>query len=135
MTSNTTTAPRPLTTVTAPAAPAVSAAAAVRTSAPTRRTFLAGASAVSAVSAVSVGSLLSGGFTPAAAAELPLVTPVWSETIRRSFGIAVQPQFIDGPYGRAGAWPRYVSQMGATYIRGKYSTSPNLRANTDTLIK
>jgi len=135
MTSNTTTAPRPLTTVTAPGAPAVSASAAVRTSAPTRRTFLAGASAVSAVSAVSVGSLLSGSFTPAAAAGLPMVTPVWSESIRRSFGVAVQPQFIDSPYGDAAAWPKYVSQMGATWIRGKYNISPNLRASNDTIIK
>src|SRR5215213_9578224 len=123
MTSNTTTAP------------ALSASAAVRTAAPTRRTFLAGASAVSAVSAVSVGSLLSGSFSPAAAAGLPMVTPVWSESIRRSFGIAVQPQFIDSPYGAAAAWPKYVSEMGATYIRGKYNISPNLRASNDTIIK
>src|SRR5215217_3176121 len=134
MTSNTTTAPRPLTTVTAPAAPAVASAGAVRSAAPTRRTFLAGASAVSAVSAVSVGSLLSGGFAPAAAAGLPMVTPVWSESIRRSFGIAVQPQFLDGPYGAVAAWPKYVLEMGATYIRGKFSMATNLRANTDTLI-
>ncbi len=128
-----TTPTTPRTAATAPsAAPAPSTGSAVTAgAAATRRSFLAGASAASAVAA---GSLVSGGFSPAAAATLPSVTPVWSETIRRSFGVAVQPQFLASPYGQATAWPKYVAQMNATFIRGKYSTSPSLRASTYAII-
>ena len=68
-----------------------------------------------------------GGFTPAAASTLPMVTPVWSETIRRSFGIAVQPQMQRGPYGQAQAWPKYAAELGVAFIRGRYS--PTLASN------
>jgi hypothetical protein len=128
-TPTTTTTLRLATTASPSAAPAPAAPLA----SPTRRSFLAGASAASAVA---VGSALSGGFSPAAAATtaLPLVTPVWSESIRRSFGIAVQPQNQTGPYGAEDVWVKYVADMNATYIRGKYSNAVSLRAATDMLI-
>ena len=74
-----------------------------------------------------------GAFTPAAATTLPTVTPVWSEAVRRSFGVAVQPQMRQTPYGADAAWPRYVAEMNAYSIRGKYSPAPALRAATATI--
>ncbi len=97
-----------------------------------RRNFLAGAAAASAVGVG--GSVLSGAFMPAAATTLPTVTPVWSEAIRRSFGVAVQPQMQQSPYGAEAAWPRYAAEMNVSYIRGKYSPSPALREATENII-
>ncbi len=91
-----------------------------------RRGLLAGA----AVATTAVPVLGTGAFTPAAAA-LPLVQPVWSETVRRSFGVAVQPNMQKTPYGAVDVWPKKVAEMGASYIRGKFS--PGLR-NTPKLI-
>lgn len=80
-----------------------------------RRGFLLGAAAATAA----VPVLGSGLWSPAAAATLPLVTPVWSETVRRSFGIAVQPNMRLTPYGRTDAWPIWAANMNVAYIRGK----------------
>ncbi len=95
------------------------------TSALSRRGLLAGAAAAGAAVPVL------GAFTPAAAA-LPQVTPVWSETIRRSFGISVQPQMQHTPYGQVDAWPAYAAELGVSWIRGKYTS--NLRS-VDSLVR
>ena len=97
-----------------------------------RRGFLAGAAAVAG--AAGVAGLGAGAFSPAAAAGLPLVTPVWSETVRRSYGVAVQPQNRLSTYGEVTVWPKYVADMNAYSMRGRYSTLPALRPVTDALI-
>jgi hypothetical protein len=104
------------------ATPVATPAASPVATAVSRRGLLAGAAAATAA----VPVLGTGAFTPAAAA-LPLVTPVWSEKIRRSFGIAVQPQMQQTPYGAVDVWPKYVADLGVTYIRGKFNA--NLRNN------
>ncbi len=98
------------------------------TSALSRRGLLAGAAAAGAA----VPVLGAGSLSPAAAATLPQVTPVWSETIRRSFGVAVQPQMQHTPYGEVNAWPAHAADLGVHYIRGKYAS--NLRS-VDTLVQ
>jgi hypothetical protein len=97
-----------------------------------RRGFLAGAAV--AAGAAGVAGLGAGAFSPAAAAGLPLVAPVWSEKIRRSFGVAVQPQNQLTTYGNVTVWPKYVADMNAHFIRGRYSTLPGLRDSTNALI-
>jgi hypothetical protein len=130
MTTPTTTPLRLTTTAAASAAPAPAPVAPLASA--TRRSFLG----ASAASAVAVGTALSGGFSPAAAATtgLPQVTPVWSESIRRSFGIAVQPNAQYTPYGAEDVWPRLVADMNASYIRGKYTNAAWQRPAMDTVI-
>ena len=106
--------------------------AAPTTFAASRRGFIAGAAA--AAGAASVAAVGAGAFTPASASTLPLVTPVWSEAIRRSYGVAVQPQNRNSTYGEVTVWPKYAADMGAYFIRGRYSTLPGLKATTDALI-
>ena len=84
-----------------------------------RRGLLAGAAAATAAAPV----LGAGAFTPAAAAGLPLVTPVWSEKIRQSFGIAVQPHMQKSTYGEIDLWTKYAADLGVPWIRGKYARS------------
>ncbi len=122
-TSSATAATTSTTSITTADAPVVTPAALA-----SRRGFLAGAAAASAVGVG--GSVLTGAYQPAAANILPTVTPVWSEAIRRSFGVAVQPQMLKTPYVAATAWPQYAAEMNATYIRGKYSTGASLREVT-----
>ena len=125
-----------MTPSTTTAAPVGTARTAVRAAhgVPSRRAFLAGAATASALGAT--GSVLTGAFQPAGAATtpLPLVSPVWSETLRRSFGVAVQPQMLQTPYASVAAWPRYAAELNAAYIRGKYSPLPMLRAATDSIV-
>ena len=115
-------------TATSAAAPVVvdpaTAATPAMASALSRRGLLAAAAAAGAAAPALAGA----SFSPAAAA-LPQVAPVWSETIRRSFGVAVQPQMQRTPYGAVNAWPKYAAELGVTYIRGRYS--PGLRNNDD----
>src|SRR5215212_7374564 len=81
---------------------------------------LAAPGAAAATTAIPV--LGAGSFTPAAAATtLPSVMPVWSETIRRSFGLAVQPQMQHTPYGAVDVWAKHAADLGVTYIRGKFN--------------
>ena len=105
----------PSSTASAPAAPG---------SVLSRRGLLAGAAAAGAA----VPVLGAGAFSPAAAA-LPTVTPVWSEKVRRSFGIAVQPQMQKKTYGAVKVWPKYAADLGVSWIRGRYS--PGLSNNDD----
>ena len=89
-----------------------------------RRGLLAGAAAAGAA-APFFGA---GAFTPAAAAgsTLPLVTPVWSEAVRRSYGICAHPTFMTRTYQHADAWLPLLKESGAAYFRGRYAPSaPN----------
>ena len=124
----------PSTTTTAAVAATARTAAGHADILPSRRAFIAGAAAASALGAT--GSVLSGAFAPAGASTtpLPLVSPVWSENLRRSFGVAVQPQMLKTPYASVSAWPRYAAELNAAYIRGKYSPLPMLRAATDSIV-
>ena len=127
MTTSSALATTPVTTDVTSAA-AADATVATPAALASRRGFLAGAAAASAAGVG--GSALSGAFQPAAATTLPTVTPVWSEAVRRSFGVAVQPQMLKTPYVAATAWPRYAAELNASYIRGKYSTGASLREAT-----
>jgi hypothetical protein len=80
----------------------------------TRRAVLAGG----AVLAASVVLSRAGG--SATAATAPLVAPVWSESLRRSFGVAAHPNYTSSVYGNVDAWLRQLSDLGAYYFRGMY---------------
>jgi TAT (twin-arginine translocation) pathway signal sequence len=80
-----------------------------------RRGFLAGAAAATAVPVL-------GGWSPASAAT-SAVTPVWSETLRRSYGVCVHPNATKTGYGFVNDWAGYVGGINAGYIRGKYTPS------------
>ena len=95
-----------------------------------RRGLLASVVATAAVPLVGAGAL-----TPAAAARrstLPSVTPVWSEAVRRSFGICAHPTYMDRVYRHADAWLPLLKATGAAYFRGRYAPSaPNTREVID----
>src|SRR5919107_5947988 len=84
----------------------------------TRRAVL-GAGASGAV----LAPLAAGASTPAAAAALPLVTPMWSERLRQHYGVAVHPNLTKTGYGNIEAVVQRVADMNATYIRGRYAKS------------
>ena len=84
----------------------------------TRRAVL-GAGASGAV----LAPLAAGASTPAAAAVLPLVTPMWSERLRQHYGVAVHPNLTKTGYGNIEAVVQRVADMNATYIRGRYAKS------------
>lgn len=92
-----------------------------------RRGFLAGATALTAA------PVLTGAWSPASALVLPSVTPVWSETVRRSFGVAVHPNARRTVYGKVDAWTQLAGNLGAGYIRGKYA--PHLRETQQTVAR
>jgi hypothetical protein len=109
----------PSATAAATGTPATVTSLATTASGISRRGLLAGAAAATAAAPV----LGAGAFTPAAAAGLPLVTPVWSEKIRQSFGICVQPQMQNSTYGEIDLWTKYAADLGVPWIRGKYAAS------------
>src|SRR5919112_5631269 len=78
-----------------------------------------------AASGAALAPLAAGASSPAAAATLPLVTPVWSEKLRRDFGVVVHPNLTKTGYGNIEACLNQVAGMNATYIRGRYAM--NLR--------
>ena len=89
-----------------------------------RRGLLAGVVASAAVPLVGTGLSV-----PAAAASrtgLPTVTPVWSEAVRRSYGICAHPTYMTRTYRAADSWLPLLKATGAAYFRGRYSPSaPN----------
>ena len=97
----------------------------------TRRSLLAGLAAATAAAPV----LGAGAFTPATAVRrtvLPTVTPVWSEAVRRSFGICAHPTYMTRTYADADAWLPLLKASGAAYFRGRYApTSPNTKKVTE----
>jgi hypothetical protein len=99
-----------------------------------RRSLLSRGVALSATA--TVAPILGGAHAPAGAATsstLPTVTPVWSETLRRSYGVATHPNMRRSVYGQVDAWTGYVGRLNAGYIRGKYS--PNLRETLQTVAR
>ncbi len=58
----------------------------------------------------------------AAAATVPRVpvTPVWSETLRASFGLGFLPVNSAPAYGYVDDWMQQVADLGVAYIRGRY---------------
>ncbi len=101
-----------------------SAPATITRPALSRRGLLAGVVTSAAIPVVGTGA-----FTPAAAGRrtgLPTVTPVWSETVRRSFGICAHPTYMTRTYKHADAWLPLLKASGAAFFRGRYSpSSPN----------
>src|SRR5687767_755286 len=90
-----------------------------------RRAVLGGAATGAALAPFVGGSL-----TPATAATLPLVTPVWSERLRRRYGVAVHPNLTKTGYGNVEAWMNQVAAMNVTYIRGRYAMNLDETART-----
>ncbi len=86
-----------------------------------------------AASGAALAPLAAGASTPAAATTLPLVTPVWSEQLRRSYGVAVHPNLGKTGYAYVDAWAQQVAAMNATYIRGRYA--PQLDATAQTIAR
>ena len=95
-------------------------AATVAGSTLSRRKVLAGLAASPAVALLGAGAV-----DPAAAAghHLPKITPVWSEAVRRSFGICAHPTYMSRTYGAADSWLALLKESGAAYFRGKYDPS------------
>jgi hypothetical protein len=88
-----------------------------------RRRVLTGLVATPAVPLIGAGAV-----DPAAAARrrLPTITPVWSEAVRRSFGICAHPTYMTRTYRAADSWLPLLKATGAAYFRGRYSpSSPN----------
>src|SRR4051812_42155304 len=99
-------------------------------SALSRRGLLIGTAASAAVPLIGTGAI-----TPAAAGgrtSLPTVTPVWSEAVRRSFGICAHPTYMTRTYRAADSWLPLLKATGAAYFRGRYSPSaPNTAQVTE----
>ena len=104
-----------------PSTTAITATATAARSAFSRRSLLAGAAAGATVPVLGTGA-----FAPATAARrstLPTVTPVWSEAVRRSYGICAHPTFMTRTYQHADTWLPLLKASGAAYFRGRYSPS------------
>ena len=86
-----------------------------------------------AATGAALAPLVVGASTPAAANTLPLVTPVWSERVRRSFGVAVHPNLGKTGYAYVDAWAGQVAAMNVSYIRGRYA--PRLDATAATIAR
>ena len=81
-----------------------------------RRSLLAATALAGATPVVVAG-------VPARAAEtVPRVpvTPVWSEDLRRSYGIGFLPVNSSPAYGYVEDWMQQVADLGVAYIRGRY---------------
>ncbi len=80
-----------------------------------RRSVLAGAAALT------VAPVVAGRAAPAAAAvPLAPVVPMWSEELRRSYGVGVLPVSSAPAYGHVEDWMQRLSDLGAGYLRGRY---------------
>ena len=86
-----------------------------------------------AATGAALAPLAAGATTPAAANTLPLVTPVWSERVRRSYGVAVHPNLGKTGYQYVDAWAAQVAAMNVSYIRGRYA--PRLDATVKTIAR
>src|SRR5215213_6732353 len=81
----------------------------------TRRTVLTGATAAAVTAPLVMGAV-------SAAAAVPLVqaTPVWTEELRRSYGVGVLPAVTAPAYAHVDDWVQRLAALGATYVRGRY---------------
>ena len=52
---------------------------------------------------------------------LPSLKPIWSESVRKSFGVCAHPNFGDSQYQFTDAWVAALAETGASYFRGQYS--------------
>ncbi len=80
----------------------------------TRRTLLRTA----AVATATVPLLAHG--APASAVPLVRVTPVWSERLRRSYGVGFLPAANLSAYANIDQWMQRIAATGAGYVRGRY---------------
>lgn len=94
----------------------------------TRRTVLLGAAATT--SPVVLGAV---GSTAVAAPLLPLVKPVWSERVRRSYGVGVHPNYANGVYRHIQEWTGHAAELNTHHIRGKYT--PGLLKTAETVAR
>ncbi len=90
-----------------------------------RRTVLGAAASGAALSPFVAGSS-----TPASAATLPSVTPVWSERLRRDYGVVVHPNLTKTGYGNIETCLNQVAAMNASYVRGRYAVNLTQTART-----
>src|SRR3954469_17247996 len=98
-----------------PTAAAIAAATTAPTASLPRRAVLG-----AAASGAALAPLVAGASTPAAAAAtLPSVRPVWSEKLRRNFGVVVHPNLAKTGYQNIEACLNQVAAMNVTYIRGR----------------
>jgi len=81
----------------------------------TRRTVLTGATA-----AAVTAPLVAGAVSAAAAVPRVQVTPVWTEELRRSYGVGVLPAVTAPAYAHVDDWMQRLAALGATYVRGRY---------------
>src|SRR5215217_2876314 len=81
----------------------------------TRRTVLTGATA-----AAVTAPLVAGAVSAAAAVPRVQVTPVWTEELRRSYGVGVLPAVTAPAYAYVDDWMQRLADLGAPYVRGRY---------------
>jgi hypothetical protein len=82
----------------------------------TRRTLQGGAAVATTAALVTVGE------DPSAATAVPRVpvTPVWTEELRRTYGVGVLPATSAPAYGHVDAYLQRLADLGAAYVRGRY---------------
>jgi hypothetical protein len=93
-----------------------------------RRRFLAGTAlaAPAAVVATGIGSPASAAVVrPRLSTTAPVpvtqtVSPVWSETLRRSYGVCAHPNLTHTGYAYINEWSQAIADVGAGYIRARY---------------
>jgi hypothetical protein len=78
-------------------------------------------SLITAAAGTAAASTVAGGWSPASARGLPLVRPVWSERVRRSYGVCAHPSFQKSVYGGVDAWSLQLETLGASFFRGDYT--------------
>lgn len=87
-----------------------------------RRSFLSTAALGAVSMAVSPPvSAAFQGLTSATVDSLPSVTPLWSESVRRRYGVCAHPNFQRTVYGSLDAWASRLDTLGAAYFRGFYA--------------
>src|SRR4051794_21593157 len=81
-----------------------------------RRTLL------STAAATVTTRLVTGPAAATAATAVPRVrvTPVWTEELRRTYGVAMLPVVSLSAYSFVDDWTQRVSDLGAAYVRGRY---------------
>jgi hypothetical protein len=81
-----------------------------------RRTLL------TAAAATATAPLVIEGLAATAAAAVPRVrvTPLWTQRLRRSYGVAALPVDLAPVYSHVEDWTQRVADLGATYVRGRY---------------
>lgn len=91
----------------------------------TRRSVLAGASLTAAAVTTIAGppAAATPFFSKGRRHDLPQVTPVWSEELRRGFGICAHPNFTKTVYGHDAEWLSHLGDLGVGYFRGLYCPS------------